>query len=130
MSRTLLLVAAAVFAVPGVIQAQMPKYVQVSGVVGASKLNVKAVNQGGSYVGLGTLTSPNGSVYNLRVLSGVVLQNRYVSLQGVILAPNGSAATSFVLDGDRNTGGIRLRYTGAGGVPITQVTVGSVVFFY
>lgn len=130
MSRALLLVVAAVFAVPGVTQAEEPKYVKVTGVVGGSQLVVKAFNQGGNFVGLGTLTAPTGQVYNLKVLSGTVQQNRYVSLQGTILAPNGSPATSFILNGDQTTGGILFRYTGASGTSITQTTKGSVIFYY
>ena len=79
-------------------------------------------------MGLGTLTAANGQAYNLRVVSGQIIQGHYVSLQGVILAPNGSPFTSFVLNGDNNTGGIAFMYTGAGGTSIKLSTMGSVVF--
>jgi len=127
MLRAVLLVVAA-FVVPSVAQAQAPRYVQITGVVGGSQLSVKAVNQGGNYVGLGQLKAPTGQIYNLTVKSGAVLQNRYVTLQGVITAPNG-ATTPFTLNGDRNTGGIAFMYTGSNGTPIKQTTIGTVTFF-
>ncbi len=128
MSRSLFLVAAAVLVLPASIRADAPQYVQIIGVVGGSQLNVKAANVGGKFVGIGTLTAPTGQTYNLKVISGMIVQGHYVSLQGVILAPNGTPVTSFVLNGDRDTGGITFMYM-AGGNSIRQDTIGSVVFF-
>lgn len=128
MSRTFLLVAAAVVVLPGMTQAQAPRYIQVTGVVGGSQLNVKAVNLGGNYAGLGTLTAPTGQVYNLKVMSGQVQLDRYVSLQGAILGPNGQPVTSFTLNADRISGGIVFTYTGAGGTLVRQTTTGTVLF--
>lgn len=123
MLRSFSLVVALVFAGPALLHAQSPKYVQVTGVVGGAQLNVKALNQAGNYVGVGALAT-----YNLKVTSGQVQQNRYISLQGVILAPNGAPFTNFSLNADRVSGGIVFLYT-VNGKAIRQTTIGSVQFF-
>lgn len=124
MARYLLVVIGVLWAIPQDVQAQT---VQISGTVGGSKLVVSAANAGGGFSGGGKLTAPNGQFYYVKVQSGAIIQGRYVSLQGVILAPSGAPFTSFVINADQTSGGILFMYTGASGTLVKQFTTGTVV---
>jgi hypothetical protein len=101
--------------------------VQINGVfANGSTISMSASGPYNALKGSGALVAPNGTRYLLYATSGSIYQGHYVKLQGIVRASNG-ATTQFQLFGDSATGGIKLVYVGANGVPYTMTTKGTVM---
>ena len=108
-------------------QAQDPKTLKVSGVLGGAQLTLKALLKGEKFTGDGKLTAATGQGYEIAVKSGA-LKDRQVRLEGTLGPRERPAFTSFVLIGNLATGEIEFSYTGAQGTPIKQSTKGTVAW--
>lgn len=123
MYRVLTAVTAIFLFGPGVTSASAA-VVKITATLTGTPIVVVAQGAPNALTGSGKLGAP--VAYPMRVTSGIILQGRYVQLQGTILAPNGTVASTFVLVADKLTGAVKLTYKGARGTTITLTGSGSV----